>query len=700
MKRTRRAVAVVVLLLFAAPPAFAQESAVEVDASIGLQGYVAPYEPTRMNVRVSADVLFVGNLQVVVGGVSLFTPIEVPAGSTKDYVFDVPAVGSNGRAVVRLYPEGSDEYLVQSVVQVLQPDAEPLVGVAGAAAVEPDLLVARSVPFGRSVTVLNLSPEELGEDLAPLSYLVIGDGALSGVGPEVLESVGAWVRGGGRLVGAAEDLRPVAAEAGPAVVLDDGVTVAALGSGELVVVDSITGVNDWSGIVRDVPRETLGTGGFDEGIEFEMIEAASAGGDAVTPGIPWLLAALVGYVLLVGPVNFLILRRLNRRELAWITVPAISLMMMGVLWVAGRAQVADRIVTHASIVVQDDGDSRASSSMIVMAGGEGEHVIDVPEDWRIAPLDLSMMFGNGRGTAAKVGPAPDGGTRMGFELPSLGAAALSAMWHPPAIPLSLDAELDGATVVATVTNDSDLEFWAWGIGSGRSAKAKRGALAPGQTATVKLKPGKRFDRGGGAMAEAALRQVNREWNGPGDPWQITWPLSSAMFRQEAGILADGPFFFGFTNDLEAEVAVDGTSESAHGSALVVVPLDVDTVTGDSNQTGEIVQVVGANFVDAQPGWLHASGAHAIEVRYIVFGAAAKVTLGQSAGRFPAIKTVQVYNWETGLFDDYPWPGDFPVEGHTSATGELMVRIVFADDGNRDLNLPTGALTFTLEAAGD
>ncbi len=41
------------------------------------------------------------------------------------------------------------------------------------------------------------------------------------------------------------------------------------------------------------------------------------------PPIGGLLVLLFGYIVLVGPVNYLVLRRLDRREWAWVTVPAL-----------------------------------------------------------------------------------------------------------------------------------------------------------------------------------------------------------------------------------------------------------------------------------------------------------------------------------------------------------------------------------------
>lgn len=704
MKRIRRAVAASVLLLVVSTPASAQE-AVEIDASIGLQGYVDPYETATMSVRVRADVLFVGDLQITVGGVTLFSPIEVPAGSTKDYQFDVPAPGPTGRARVRLFAAGSEEHLAEESVTVLQPGAEPLVGLLDAPAIESALTGVRSVPFDRSLEILSLDSQELTGDLSPLAYLVVGEGALVNADPNVLEAVAEWVTAGGRLVGEVTDLGRIPADAtGPAAPLTAEATTARSGAGELIVVAALSGVTDWGGIVRDVPPVTLGSNNeFFPEFGFQMVEAASSGGQSVAPGIPWLLGALAAYVLLAGPVNFMILRRVGRRELAWITIPAVSIAMLLVLWLAGRSQLDDRIVTHASIVMQDGNESRAMSSMIVVAGGQGEHSLDVPADWSIAPLDVSMMFGQGAGLEAKVGPAPGGGTRMGFELPNLGAATVSATWRPEPVALTAAVEVDDDKFTANIFNASQLEFWAWGIADGSSATVGSDPLQPGGSDTISLRPSaagfNEFGPGGSIIADSVLSQRNWEWDGSNDPWQKVWPLADAMSRREGTILQAGPYFFGYTDDLVAEVAVDGGTESAKGPTLLVIPLEVPASVSPTQQPGEIVQIVGADFVDAYPGWVYASGADAIEMRFeVAAGTTGNVTIKRQGGHLPGVEHIEVYNWQARQFDEYDWPGDFPLNAYVSPTRELMARIVLTQADFNDMELPTGSLTLSMESS--
>ncbi len=59
----------------------------------------------------------------------------------------------------------------------------------------------------------------------------------------------------------------------------------------------------------------------------------------VLPDI-WLLAAFIGLVvILIGPVTHIVLSRLGRRELAWIAVPALSILLaVGMYWLASAVK--------------------------------------------------------------------------------------------------------------------------------------------------------------------------------------------------------------------------------------------------------------------------------------------------------------------------------------------------------------------------
>jgi hypothetical protein len=83
------------------------------------------------------------------------------------------------------------------------------------------------------------------------------------------------------------------------------------------------------------------------------------------PRLRWLLAWFAAYILIVGPLNFAILRRMKRLELGWLTVPSIALLFafalywwgardrprqfgideMAIYWLDGRSRVAGTDLT-------------------------------------------------------------------------------------------------------------------------------------------------------------------------------------------------------------------------------------------------------------------------------------------------------------------------------------------------------------------
>ncbi len=343
--------------------------------------------------------------------------------------------------------------------------------------------------------------------------------------------------------------------------------------------------------------------------------------------------------------------------------------------------------------MQDGETTRARSTLIVVAGGEGRHTIDVPSDWSIAPLDTSMMFGQQTRLEASVEASPSGGTRLGFELPNLGAAAATAGWRPGPIPLAFDLQADeGRALTVQVSNDSDLSFWAWGIGEASSARAAPGPLEAGQAQTLAFDTNSSFvGVGGGVIADAVFNARNFEFDGPRDPWLRVWPLAEAMTRNEATVLAGSPFFFGYTDDLVAELQVDGDEERAAGPSLVVIPLEA-AGRGASARLAEVIEVVGADFVDAGSGWMYAHGAEALHLRFRVGAdAAGDLKLVQREGHLPGVEGIEVYNWESGVFDAYGWPATFPAASHVSPVGEVMLRVLLPGGEFSDMDLPTGGL---------
>ena len=80
------------------------------------------------------------------------------------------------------------------------------------------------------------------------------------------------------------------------------------------------------------------------------------GGSASNPDSQRLMMGLVLFAILIGPVNYLILSRLGRRELALLTIPALAALATGgALVFAGQHRQGDVVLNQVSIVRTWDG---------------------------------------------------------------------------------------------------------------------------------------------------------------------------------------------------------------------------------------------------------------------------------------------------------------------------------------------------------
>ena len=208
--------------------------------------------------------------------------------------------------------------------------------------------------------------------LIPLEHLASRDGASAA-------TLAAWAGaaqpdGTDPLTVAIGDLRPGAIS----LVRDaDGATLFAAitrGAGRVgfVGIDLATApFRTWAGApslwTRLIPDDRLfeqwggGPGPIDENVGSVMSQALSNLPSLAVPPAELLLAVIVGYILLIGPVSYLVLRRLDRRELAWIVAPILVLVFSGVSYGIGVSMKGSQIIVNQIALVRSSIDGTAAS---------------------------------------------------------------------------------------------------------------------------------------------------------------------------------------------------------------------------------------------------------------------------------------------------------------------------------------------------
>lgn len=114
------------------------------------------------------------------------------------------------------------------------------------------------------------------------------------------------------------------------------------------------------------------------------------------PAALGLIAFLSVYVLLIGPVNYLLLSRLNRRELAWVTIPVFILIFSALAWTFGFELRGNQATLSRITVVQswaDSDEARMDQLIGLLAPRRDNYTLSMTDDRLLRPISASLSGG-------------------------------------------------------------------------------------------------------------------------------------------------------------------------------------------------------------------------------------------------------------------------------------------------------------------
>lgn len=241
--------------------------------------------------------------------------------------------------------------------------------------------------YGGQVTVKYLPPEELPEKalfMGAADVIVADRGAAGRLGPNQVSALKEWVRLGGTLL--------ISGEAGaaggpfgdiiPAVQAQSGnLARKSLGRGEVILsripVEDIKDPDGktWEGMGL-VPGGKRIPGDRDFDIKYLLADAGSYLPMVKSPGIPVLVILWVAYSLALGPGLYLLLRRLNRRDLSWVLVPAGAALTALFFYSMSPVNRLQAYLAHTTATVEivdyNLAEIRASGAFVLPRGGSLE----------------------------------------------------------------------------------------------------------------------------------------------------------------------------------------------------------------------------------------------------------------------------------------------------------------------------------------
>jgi hypothetical protein len=473
-----------------------------------------------------------------------------------------------------------------------------------------------------------------------------------------IEDVADWVRGGGKVVGDEAAMAPFPGDLPPSDW--GGIALAPLGWGEVVTIPSelLAESSAWGIALRDISSPLAG---FNQNDQFgdpyrSLGEAATGSGDALAL-IPWLLPAMGIYVLIAGPANLIVLRRLGHPQLAWATIPVIAFVGVAGLWFFGPRE-GSVIARHATIVT----DAGEHVGVSVVASNDGDRLVGI-----VDPTLIGMVAD----LTTRIVPVGDDSVTLGLKT----GRTVTLYGQRPASGADLGVVVEGDQV--TLTNLTGATLEQWGVALGSKVLGSTGELAPLQSDTFTIDGFVNED-----PWEPLLMQ--KLWEDPfltrGDLiWRAYRPLLAASERLVDGLRSES-FAWALTTSHPQEVAIDGDAGNVEGITLYLFAIDVPPERVEATR-GVVLATDGLR----QEGPFYLWGFGSVTLEFRADPAAENLTLTDQFGGFGRTLAYSVFNPSTGDWDEVGDTGtSFAASVYVTPSGFLYVRVATEEDREIDL----------------
>ncbi len=609
-----------------------------------LGGHVRPGSWVAIEVHLTNDgPPITGELRLAGGsaGKTRFgVAVDMPTQSDKRYVLYGQPPGF-GRDLEVTLVSGDQVVDTTKISYQLHDPNQSLIGVV---ADDPASLIAGiDLPTGQNQqapAIIRLDPETLPariEGWAPLDRLIWQDIDSARLSPEQLEAMRGWVAAGGRLVivgGTAgpgllsalpDDLLPfrpestvdvarsslapllgsVAADAttvpalsgslssGRALVLSGDRAIAAdmsYGSGNVAIVGFdptvpwIAGTPAAAALWQRLlpPRVALGLALADDS---QLLSAVSNVPTLALPPVGGLLILLVGYIALIGPINYLVLRRIDRREWAWVTMPALIVVFAAGAFAYGAFLRGSDILLHEVAIVR--GAPGASEGVAqayygIFSPNRGTYQVRVPGGALLSAPINGDFFGSPDGTASVLDILQgDPSSVRDLAVAIGGFRVLRAESQVEAPALDVSIRLQDGKLVGDVRNDSSRTIEATAVVIG-STVVQLGDIPAGETrsiaptaldATTCCQP----------ISDRVVGQLFSGIVGPSDESQRMFVRHSVVDQLSLDpnsganwvLPTDGPVVIGWGNEALLPIEIEGHETRRTSTVLYYVPAKLD-----------------------------------------------------------------------------------------------------------------------------
>ena len=697
--------------------------------------------------------------------------VEMPAGARKVVMLYLQPEAFQRQVTVQYQePNGTVEAVVETRVLEHASSQFAIVG-DGAGTLRPQLSSGDQIglPAPLSLTVADLP--ERSEPLEGLSAIVWADDS-STLNEAQRRSIERWVANGGQLVivggpdwqartAAFADILPLedltAVDAVPQVALaswsgadattveaatistgtlrdgarglvqaEDGTTLASMrpiGGGRVILIGNdlaTEAFRGWEGSPRLWARLLPTNGALEQffGGGFPPEESQSAMGAALSnlpslevPPAELLLVVIVAYILLIGPISYVVLQRIDRRELAWVTAPLLVVVFTACSFGIGNSMKGSEVIVNQISLIRSSGVGGAAtveSYAGIFSPDRATYDLTVDDDALMGKMRQVGPDGTQTSAADVVVEQGDPAHLRGLSIGVFGFEAVraDAIVEREAV-LTTSWRTEGGVLTGTVTNEGTLPVEDVAYVSGGGGDLIVAELAPGDSVdftveTTNFNGSSASDQvygfGGFDSADEAQRQILIRR-------QVIDALvgfSGFMPGIELGVASRGPYVIGWRDEPgPVPIVIDGLDALRYSHSVEVVsvrpslgPGEVQigpeqmgvavlSTEGDASTSGPGTVLLGdgsATYSIALP--LDASDMDVSELEILV-GADPSMVIGEQ-GQFPGM-----------------WPEGFtlevldPLSGEWNLVGDISRQTAFEIDDPSTAMSSTGRIEVRL-----
>ena len=418
------------------------------------------------------------------------------------------------------------------------------------------------------------------------------------------------------------------------------------------------------------------------------------------PSTLQILAFMLVYTLLIGPVNYVVLRKLDRRELAWLTIPVLIAGFTGCAYLTGFQVRGTVAIVHrlaAVYVPQEAGVGRVSQVVGLFSPRRTNYDVRAM-DAQVREISDSY-YGGPTGQRLRVLEEADGVTVAGLRVDVGGIQPFVAEGYVNAPPVEADPKLIGDTAGG---------LWLEGMARNGSLPLKEAVLivGGGEQRLGDLEAGEEFTFSLPlyvSLPSYSYDDMPGRILGTAGYWDDQtlyrrYELLQALFPYGASnSLAEGVYLVGWVEEgVPLPVEVVDRSHSTVEMALYVYELPAAGLEAEGEITigPDIITRQMENsegYVDVRPEGCYIDSGAEVEFRFTVWSGVVVSQVdelvlemqGSSNGDPTHPPAVALWNWESQSWDEFGagWGQHsvFNPGAYVLASGEVLLRLTAQED---------------------